>query len=365
MRIPFVEEMVKTGSVRPEVRDAIYKDCETIITLEKLGDELPAQGFVNGITALGTRLAINHAVSLGKAQLDVKKMIEVRNKIASNPKFSSNAKKALDLFDEIATIAPSTTLNEPLMTSLIEKSLNTGMDHDTVLRLATLQAAILSSPTYQKKRVDGFQNAMLKQASCEKIGKLYADVYLLTKEAAKKVSVPTAVKLWDAIKTTAAVSSIPLMVGAGNAFIHNHLERKSKKELEQRLEDSYNTAFSYSKDDVIHEHPDKARRAFESLVHFAPHVAIDPYATRIFMNQIVPHEEGMNTSKVKELSDIERNLTAASGQGSMSTEFFRGADAAGFRDIFKGSITSAMSPTQKDMGDLIKTIREDRLKREY
>jgi hypothetical protein len=204
-----------------------------------------------------------------------------------------------------------------------------------------------------------FQVQTQKIASAIRLGNMYADVILMTKEAGKSDSVKkifNSDRLWAALKTTAMISSIPLLAGVGTGAVQQAFANKDERELKNTLQNSFRQAVDLdasSERPLLKDNMAKASDAFKTLVHFSPHVAADPSAARAFMSKIVGYDQGVDISSIKELTDIQRNIGQYGKKPGFSQGFAAGSKATGIDRVIGGSVSGAISPIQNDIGAAI------------
>ena len=365
MKISWIENMVKLGSVSPQARDSIYRDCQQLLKVASQDGPIPipvsivtpeisrdkriqmlTQQFAPQGLMLFAKALMNHQGALN----DAKAMAQNRSSIADNPDYKGNTEKAFARFDEIAELAPSVAANGPVVKSLVGKRLHEGFSERDVTNLAMLQAAQMPSLKAQSKQRTMYARQISK-TSAARMGEMYADVYTLGKTASigKDAS-----SLWNALKTTALISSVPILAGVGTGIVQKMMAQKSKEDLEKTLNNSFAQALRLSdpNTEALHANKDKARQAFKTLVHFAPHVATEPVAAKAFMSKLIEYD-GVDISSIKELSEIEKNLAQVSKDPTFMQGFRSGAEATGLQKVVSGGVTEALRPTQKHIGDIL------------
>jgi len=341
MRFSWLNDMVDSELITKEASDRIEEDCNNIIkqaglvgsekrmasALEDLVRKLqsmhntyakslerPATSFGDkaidlGLTSLITALPIGLASAAGTyvgRKMDIsgatKKLENSRQAIISDPKFTdSDAKaKAEARFHEMVSIAPHVAMNTPLATKIIEHKLERGFSDEDFHQLTALQQKY--TPRFEDQ-----MNYMPKKAELreEKLGEILADMYQITKTASQDKEAVS-----DSLSRILALSSIPILGGVGVGLANAYLSHRDSAEMSKRLEESFRLALRADNDQgaLLREKKDKAREAFEALVHFAPRVAAQPGAANAFMAKMVSYDQGLNVSDVKELSEIQRNL---------------------------------------------------------
>ena len=141
-------------------------------------------------------------------------------------------------------------------------------------------------------------------------------------------------------KYLAVLSAIPVLASITTGAINTGMAKLKQRELKKGLEDSFSKALGASDPDrepLLHN-KEKARQAFATLSHFAPHVALDPHAARAFMNKIVSYDQGVDAGTVKELSEITKNLSSSQSVSPFVSGFAVGANIVGMPKIVGGGI---------------------------
>lgn len=238
----------------------------------------------------------NHIIELGKS-------------FKTDPMFSENPEKAKARLYEIARFAPHVTLNKELTKSIIKSKLNNGLTDEDKQNLVMIQTQYHKNPD-----VSSF---MPKVASAD-LGEILADVVMIKEAAGVK----------DNMLMFGAAAAMPLLAGLIGGAVNMGMAHMKQKSLKSSLESSYMKALSLSDVDKepLMQNREKAREAFATLARFAPQVALDPQAARSFMNKIVSYDQGIDTSTVKELSEISKNIQA-SREGSAFAEGFSGTSS--------------------------------------
>jgi len=142
----------------------------------------------------------------------------------------------------------------------------------------------------------------------------------------------------QALKTLGLVSLVPLVAGGLTGVGKTLIDYKQKKKMEKDLETSFNHAIGgrdeYSRG--LRENKNKARNAFESLVHFAPDVAIQLGAAKAFMHKMVTiggPEVGLTTGDIKDLADIQKNIAAGRADHPFVSGFSSASKMTGLSNI--------------------------------
>jgi len=395
MQFAWLEKLSSDGTVRPEVKAQIYRDCSDLLKLasvipedllrsgtltemdvtkahlKELGKSLkPMLGNIAGMLALS-------GIGLGgKALLDRSRFNAVlgniqktRTKILNSPEISAHKEKADARFLELAKLAPTIAADEKKALELVKKRLHDGFTDQDRNHLTLLQATYTSKDPGYAGRVE---SRLDKTASARRLGELYADVMTLTKEASRLGGLASGIRgagqgaanaitgmsggitpgtMMHALKNVALVSSIPLLAGVGAGAVKEYAASRDAKDLSRKLQNSFETALRMAdpENDALHRDKAKAYQAFQTLAHFAPHVAIEPSAARGFMNKLVSYDSlGIGTGDVKDLAEIERNLSQTSSGDSPFFSGFQGAsELLGLGDAVRQTMKDTTDPLRE------------------
>jgi len=170
---------------------------------------------------------------------------------------------------------------------------------------------------------------MSKKASvsAEKLGKIYADVICIMESRGVDKLASEAGAFSKFFETLAIAAGVGATAGVGMGTVNYVNSKLNARNLREELQKSFNEAMkrSHPTDEPLHANKDKARQAFETLVHFAPNVARDPSAARGFMNSMIRYNLGTDPGVVKELSEIERNIASIKPMNPFVEGFSSGA----------------------------------------
>lgn len=365
MEISWVETMVKQSSIRPEIRDRIYSDCQDLVKLATNpagGDKLsPIARALGGTTAsFGLALLGKALLDQNAALKDAKQISLNQESLAADAEFAGHEEKARARFEQVAEIAPTVAANHAMVKQVVKSRLHEGLTTEDVTNLAMVQAQ--GMPRAGAKTHKLYQAGREKQAA-ERTGELCADILVLSKTAGlfdkliKKIKDPEHQyhHIAKALKATALVSSVPILAGIGTGVVHHQLASLNKQKLEEKLNESFEKAMRIPGDkmDGVREDKATARRSFETLTHFAPHVALEPSAASNFMVRLGTYGQegiGIDVDSVKSLSEIERNLAQVSKDPGFMEGFRSGTETAGLNRIVAGSVGEAIKPTQQGLG---------------
>lgn len=306
MKFEWLEKMAEDGLIRDEVKTKIYEDIVKVADIATNKEKSEAALKLFDMLAAGLASGLAGALtSTAKEKYEEFKgrRVILANRELLGKQFANDAAKAKARFDELASFAPHVAANQALATRLIADRLHDGFTDSDVQNLALLQSKYLPDAFRSQKF-----SPKLAEVRPEKLGEITADVYMLSKTATDG---NTLSRLGRFAKHVGMYASIPLLIGAGAGAVNKILSSVDKKNLERKLDESFRRAVAISdpEKEALHANRDQARQAFNALAHFAPHVALEPQAARAFMSKIVSYDQGMNISDIKDLSEIQRNLT--------------------------------------------------------
>ena len=237
---------------------------------------------------------------------------------------------------------------------------------------------IFNSHTFPKTAGEVF--ALGEALSLEKLGQAFADSYLIIKEGAddgklkprkadmgkslddrlvrrisklvskaQRGSAGRSIQPGDVgklLKNVGILGSVALLGGLGTGAAKHLISMRDQKQLEKGLRSSFDAAMKMSpaEKEPLHDNPAKSRQAFDTLAHFAPHVAVQPAAARAFMNRLIHYDMALQATDVKDLSEIERNLAQARGDHPpFIAGFGAGVDAFGLSQAAGQSYKNVLS----------------------
>jgi len=335
-QISNVVEDVETLSKRaPGAAPDVGKNIELL--LEKSKKPMAIIGA--GLTASYLLPILATAFKTHLEEKNLKKKV-IENAGALQLTFKNDKDKALARFRELASISPQAASNLQLSKTLIGNNLHSGFSNETAQRLAVLQ----SQYTKPKAGED-----FMKQISLEKSGSIAGDIYIIQ-------------SLFESEKTAgdmgraAWLAAVPLGIGAGIGVVNVFINKHEQGKLKNSLETSYRAAFNIDKNDPIHGEKEKALKAFQALSHFAPHVAVQPEAARAFMNKLVSYDQGLMTSDIKELSEIEKNLHSVKSPGAFAEGFSASGKMVGMPKLTAGAIEEMVVKPKLPASAIEKTL---------
>jgi len=364
MQYSWLEKLTKEGHVREEVRDRIYQDCGVI--LEKIaspediaklklyfsqkGETLANWGMIGG-AALLAGTVFDQVRSSG----ELKSILKNKQAILNSPECASHKEKAGARFDELVKFAPKVAVMPDLSHKMIVGALHSGFTDSDIRHLSSLQASYAKEPGAAATSYAAYKGKLSKKAT-EKTaalcGRGLADILCIVKEAslAEKIKKITTDPHWTASKhlltTMAALTGAHMLIGLGSGAVNVVRDKLDRKNLEASLKKSFDEAMKQSDPtrEPLHANKDSARLAFQTLTHFAPHMAVEPSAARAFMNAIVSHGLGTSVGTVKELSEIERNLKGAKGSNPFIEGLAGGLEVSGFGSQLGKALQTGMEP---------------------
>jgi hypothetical protein len=376
MQIVWLEKMASAGEIRPEAKAKIYEDCSALL---KLGADEGAFSDAHfgrhaGNAAVGAAILGGIKLfDLMKVQRVVGKIQKSRDAVMQDPAFQGHLELADKRFADLAKVAPTIAADPKKAKDLIGRTLHTGFSNDDMNHLAVLQAVYTAKDPGFAGKVD---SKMSKKASAERLGEMYADVFCLVKEAGIMGGIGDAIRrggaaasgmaaraaggirpgtVGQALKNVALVSSIPLLAGIGHGVINQVQASRDSKVMSQRLRASYEEAMRRDKltnpdqqsQVALNDNPAEAYRAFETLVHFAPHVALHPDSARTFMARIMGQAQDVELPDIKQLTDIERNLASAGQTSPFMAGFSGAATAFGLGEGLRAAIKDTTEPLRQ------------------
>lgn len=349
MKLEWVNEWVEKGLLTKEAGDRVnahatefVKEANKVETADALARRLAP--WVAGALGIGG-LAVYDKVQDYK---DKKKILENQATIMNMFEQQKDKEKAKARYEELTRVSPIAAINTNLAKSLVQTRLHSGLSTADHQRLALLEAHAKKNRNYKG------QNYLAKTGSAEGIrpevmSDLLADVYIMSKEAGLK---DRAFKLFNNETIKNWVTGIALMTGASltaasiGGGVRAFGDYKDKKKLQQDLEESFQIAVERSdaEKEPLRDNPEKARQAFQALAHFSPRVATQPDAARSFMTRIVSYDQGINAGDIRDLTEIEKNLSNASQESGFVAGFKDVARGTGLTPLFQRGVVDAGKP---------------------
>jgi hypothetical protein len=404
MQYSWLEKMTKEGFIRESVRDEIYADCERVLeksagirsslsgfwanvrpaVMESLNSpeswtlgraiktNLSLQGkeLTNKVYN-GYQLANAHPLLTGAGlyaggqvlrgvsnawdkKKETQTIINNRKAILADPYVGGYQDKAVARFGELVNIAPKAAENSVLSKKLVLDRLHSGFTANDYQSLAAYQAQNNKSLKDSQSFAQRVQKKLSKTASFlpKDDGEYCAEIYGIYKEAGalswigKTMSGSAGQVAKETLKTMGIVSGIGILSGIGTGIVNSISHKMDKDKLEERLRDSFNEVMKQSDPnrEPLHANKDKAQKAFQTLVHFAPHVALDPSSARTFMNNVVSLDMGPQIGTIKELADIEHKMHSASGSSPFFSGFRAGSEAVGMQSAISKATYDTLQP---------------------
>jgi hypothetical protein len=312
----WLNKLAEQGLIRKEIHEDILNDISII--KESMSTELGLNDILNKVAS-----EIKGNKSSNKL---VETLVKGRQKLISS--FPEEDKeKAGARFDEIAKIAPTVAANEVLSSKLVHENLHSGISNDMATKLSLVQ----------------YNHGIKKVGSIrpEVLGDIVADIYLI-----KEAGFGSNAK--DFMKHLALYSSIPLAVGTVGGAINWGASKLKEKKLQGELDRTFKEVLKGSSDTALslRANPDGARNAYNTLVHFAPSVALNATAARGFVSKLMEYQDRVDVSDLKTLTDVQKNMSQIRSVGLLpSNPFTRGfsgtADTLGMSKALQASAAGA------------------------
>ena len=390
MKYGWLEKMAGGGNIRPEVLDMIYHDCSEL--LQKEASRIPSGAKASAIGANAG--AILSAMLMGATPTGLemvnknirRKVVDQQTKmrtemvksrvLAMFP--SKDHEKVEARFDEIVRYAPALGTIEPFMRKLIKKKLHTGLTDRDVQALLNSQKRMSPDPLRYTK-LDPEAEKQLSQlamktaaatndpekietAQLEYLGEKLAEAFhfidsnlyqektaqgftggkdplVATRFLGNSVK-PTGVG--GALKTVALLSAMSGLTALGRAGLDYYKGKSRESEMRSRLDESFKEVVRTGRGTEIAEDKDKAMDAFKTLAHFAPQVASEPRAAKVFVRKMLSFDQAPTTEDLKQLTDIQKNMTA--GRSSMLDSIQESISQSGFDRAMSDTWKTVMSP---------------------
>lgn len=362
MKITWLENLEKQGHISEQAKALIYQDCEELVAgdLHKVAEGAYTMSAEMQST-IGMLPVVLPAVQLAgmgysalkglvETPLTISKVNKNRLAIDKDPLFNkteTDLSKAHARFNEIADLAPTVASDYGTAQKLISKRLHSGMTETDSISLMHLQKAYRDkSPESQSKLSNKVTQAHMKgtgkklETSLKKKAEALATVCGIVKEAVDPKT----------LKQIGWMFGAPLVGGFGlGAFQHGKAKRSEAK-LKTDLSNTLSKVMK-SKDEageVFRADPSKAKEAFETLAHFAPHMALQSTAAKSFMTNLMSAglEHGATPEVIKTLTDVQKNVATA--QSNHFEEGFRsGAKGMGLANLggMTGDVGESLNKT--------------------
>jgi len=377
MKYKWLEELVKEGSVRADAAETIYSDCRNLAKtanmeqLKKLWTEIsPMIQGLGGLAITASSLAeLPETIDkMMMSQRDVSSMDKTKELISNTPELASNLPKAEARFREIVQYAPSVAANPEMAMRIIKKTLHSGLTDRDIENLQTMQmtanAGIGGSysrqANYGQFLTDKMNARMEKVSSVgairpEILGHIAFDVNSLLEVGIEKnagigdfISKAFKGRMGPFLAMPLIAGAAQLGVGAVAGVGNMAKEKVRQNNFKDQLEKSFATAVSESDVDreLLKQNPSDARKAFETLVHFAPSIAVQPQAARSFMQKMLAYEDqALQPSDIKDLVSIEKDFRSAAGAKSPFFDAFNATGKLlGLGSTISGTTSSVVKP---------------------
>lgn len=334
MKFSWLENLVKEGSVSQADADYIHQDCERLV---KVAERVTPEQFKEalkqllsfGLVTLGYGFASNKFSEIMKNRGNMNAMEETKSFLHNHPDLSGQKELVDARLREIAQNAPSVLADKDLALKLVKRNLTKGFNNTDIESLRKLQLVITSSSggnmSDVSKSMNSMQEAALKKVgspqkiSMSEVGDMTYDAYVICKTAAPGVGKLFSGRMGELMAIPLGLAGANLLMstaaGVGNVI----RDKMDQRDFAKQLENSFNMAVKESdpERERLQSDPAAARKAFETLVHFAPNVAAQPQAARSFMSRILEYQDqGVQVEDVKNLVEIERNFRSATSKPS-------------------------------------------------
>lgn len=342
MRYAWLEEMVEEGLVRKEAAEAIYQDCSSVMEKSANIDPkvlLNTLVIGTGMTALTSGIAAA-AQDIQRRILDAKTKTQIdmnRQRLVSS--FSpSDREKAEARFNEIAKFAPNLAANEEVMRRYLPMKVRNGMTDQDIQRLIVAQmqispnpfhysamsktaslatpewVAILSANAMADACIEAHKT-MDRATFCKTAGHILRVMDGAAAIEMEKIAAPKRVPggFTDMMKNMLIRLSVPMAISGGLSAGYIGSKMLEDKRMATKLDETYHKVMQMSPDSILTNNPDKARQAFQTLAHFSPSVATEPYAAKAYMTKLVSYDQGPTAADIKDLSEIQKNLGSVRG----------------------------------------------------
>ena len=378
MQYAFLEKLAADGHISASDKGRIYGTCSEILSKvafknpfgkskpswKDVGEAWAEQGkyLTRLLLPMGIVGGGAYVASKGLAAGEAKKINLCKMNLLQHPDFSGNQAKAEARFDEVAKLAPAVAAKPELVTRLVRNSLHSGFTNEDIQRLAQLQATYEKNLFTASSSAEAVQKALSKKASAlpsHDAGRIAATLVQILSEAGLGDLNKTAALPWkrsgfdkatniakQVLTTGAIVSGFGALVGLGTGAINQAADIYKSKQKDAKLRASFMEAMRRSDPgrEPLHANKEKALQAFQTLTHFAPHVAADPEAARAFMLNLISMDQGVQVGAIKDLSEIEKNLKTIRSENPFLKGFQVGAETAGMQGALGDVTKSVLDP---------------------
>jgi hypothetical protein len=376
MRYAWLEKMAEEGTIRAEALDIIYERCSEVLektanhpfdgfkgvpnvpSIPSIWEKFVANPFFGPAVSAGTAITLmGGAEALKRKVLDMKVKAQidvVRQKLLNDPALSSkkDKEKAEARLNEILLYAPSFASNEPVLRRYLFSKLNSGLTDKDVQGLISVQIKMTPKPhEYTQAQSDALVKKAFEEVrpSAEDVlsevkGSFLAETVIFCKEAFCKEAAKGLNR--DLAAYAGLAVSVPLLTAGVLGGIETIKSKMGEKEINAKI---MKVKADVLADPEFVENRELARQAFDSLTHFSPHIAIEPFAAKSFVRKMVAYQAGPASSELKELTETERNMNPQAGQPSLLE---RSMNAAGLNralgQAWAGGQGSALAGIHKD-----------------
>jgi hypothetical protein len=362
IKLAWLEKMVATNQISTEAADRIYSRCDGIVKAASAQD---LAKFKSSLRELGSHLGTIASVGAGmyltdktttalSQRSDVSAMKETLEFLRNHPSLSHDKNKIDSRFREILQHAPGVIPNKEVTLGLVRSSLENGFSQTDIDNMQRLQAAaaggVAKSFSGQADYASEVRNKFIKSASVlrpELVGTItfsqYVNAAPFIKEANKR-------KMSEIVKDTLGVglglAGVSYGLSALSGLVNMGVTKFEQKKFKKDLDRSFEEAYQGSQDENLKSSKENARQAFETLVHFSPHVAVEPRAARSFMEKMVAYrDQAVQPSDIKDLVDIERGYSQThSGPSPFFNAFSQSAKLLGADKALSSAVDQAVKP---------------------
>ena len=367
MKFAWLEKLAEEGKVRPEAVEHIYNDCS--FALEKHAELHPAVTGILGALMMGGAMSGLEYMSKQVKNRVIDQRTKARTAMVRDRVLSmfpaKEQEKAEARFIEIIKYAPSLGAVEPIMTKMVKKKLHTGLTDSDIQGLLNVQVKLTPDPlrytaltadTMKELKATGRKYASADvdpDKVAQEFGTNLAEIHLVFEKEANKKQVMRSIlsrsqtPFSDIAKYmgAAAVGSLGIMGARTGLELYN--QKVKDADRKKMLDQSYASILRASKNSPIANDPLKAKEAFRTLAHFAPHVAAEPRTAKAYIERMVAADTTSTIDELKNLTQVEKNMGERQ-YGAMDA-VQAGLAASRLEDTVGKSWASIMEPYASDL----------------
>ena len=367
IKLAWLEKMVATNQISTEAADRIYAQCDSVVKLA--GDAQSIAMLKKSLGQLGSALGVIASVGVGTYATnkvnkainqhgDVSAMKETLEFLRNDPVLSQDKNRVDSRFREILQHAPGIIPNKEVTLGLVRSGFQNGFSQTDIENMQKLQAAaaggVAQSFSGQADYAQEIRDKFVKTSSFtspEFIGTLAFTKYIhaapFVKEASfGKLKRPLKESIKDSLGVGLGLAGISYGLAAAGGVISEISSKISQRHFKKQLDSSFEEAYQGSKNQLLRGNKAGAREAFETLVHFSPHVAVEPRAARSFMEKMVSYsDQAVQPSDIKDLVDIEKGYTQThNGPSPFFNAFSQSAKLLGADRVLSSAMDGAVKP---------------------